>query len=431
MDKKTVSEVSLQMTPEEKKKFMYWQLRTIAATWLAYSFFYIVRKNLSMSMPAMQEDLGITKTELGIFLTLHGLLYGVSRFANGFIVHKWSARTFMATGLIFCAACNIIFGFSSMFLIMGLVWLIHGWFQGMGYPPMARLLPHWIPPNELATKMAIWNTSHSVGAMTAVISCGYIVTNLGWRYAFYIPAVLAILIGIWLWFTIRDTPSSVGLPELEIGSKDNSSSKESKEYKQFIKEKVFKNPYIWIIAIANFFVYILRFAILDWGPTILKDWKGFSLVNAGWATAAFEISGIAGVITAGWITDKFFGSRGLRVCVILMALSSLFLFLFWKIDSAIPWLPVVFLMLAGFCIYGPQALVGIASANMATKRGSAVANGFAGLWGYASVIVTGLGVGLLTDKFGWEFSLGTLIGAGIIGAGIFALAWGARADGYE
>ena len=35
------------------------------------------------AMPAMQDDLGISKADLGLFLTLHGLLYGVSRFVNG------------------------------------------------------------------------------------------------------------------------------------------------------------------------------------------------------------------------------------------------------------------------------------------------------------------------------------------------------------
>jgi OPA family glycerol-3-phosphate transporter-like MFS transporter/OPA family sugar phosphate sensor protein UhpC-like MFS transporter len=423
-----VSKVSSVLSPELQKKFHYWQMRTLVSSWVAYSFFYIIRKSLSMAMPSMSADLGITKAQLGIFLTLHGLLYGVSRFANGFIVHKFSGRIFMSVGLISAAACNILFGFSSGVLALGLIWLIHGWFQGMGYPPMARLIPHWVPPNELATKMALWNTAHSVGAMICVISGGYIISYLGWRWAFYLPATIAALVAIWLWFMMRDTPSSVGLPELDIKGQDAKEDTSSAEYKSFIKEKVFKNPYIWIICVANFFVYILRFAILDWGPTLLKEWKGFSLINSGWSVAAFEIAGILGVITAGYVTDKFFGSRGLRVCVICMVLASVFMFLFWQ--TTIAPLALLFLIFAGFCIYGPQGLVGIASANMATRRGSAVANGFAGLWGYASVIVTGVGVGMLTDSYGWAVSFGSLIGAGLIGAAVFALAWNARPDGY-
>ena len=102
------------MTPEVAKKFKYWQTRTIIASMIGYALFYFVRKNLSIAMPAMQEDLGITKGDLGLFLTLHGLLYGVSKFANGFIGDRVNARYFMVTGLVLSAVCNILFGFSSL-----------------------------------------------------------------------------------------------------------------------------------------------------------------------------------------------------------------------------------------------------------------------------------------------------------------------------
>ncbi|MBM3855875.1 MAG: MFS transporter, partial [Verrucomicrobia bacterium] len=79
--------------------FRYWQIRTLIATMFGYAAFYFVRKNLSFAMPAMQSDLGITKADLGIFLTLHGLLYGVSRFVNGMWADRANARYFMVAGL--------------------------------------------------------------------------------------------------------------------------------------------------------------------------------------------------------------------------------------------------------------------------------------------------------------------------------------------
>ena len=69
-------------------RFRYWQYRTLIATMFGYAAYYFVRKNLSVAMPGMQEELGITKADLGTFLTAHGLLYGVSRFVNG----MWADR---------------------------------------------------------------------------------------------------------------------------------------------------------------------------------------------------------------------------------------------------------------------------------------------------------------------------------------------------
>ena len=71
------------MTPEQKKRFKYWQTRTIIATMVGYALFYFVRKNFSLAMPGLEADLGISKTSLGIFLTLNGVVYGLSRFVNG------------------------------------------------------------------------------------------------------------------------------------------------------------------------------------------------------------------------------------------------------------------------------------------------------------------------------------------------------------
>ncbi|MDR1172655.1 MAG: MFS transporter [Bacteroidales bacterium] len=417
------------MSAETAKKFKYWQTRTIIASMIGYALFYFVRKNLSIAMPAMQADLGITKTGLGIFLTLHGLLYGVSKFANGFIGDRVNARIFMVTGLALSALCSIVFGLSSAALVFGLVWMLNGWFQGMGFPPCARLLTHWVPPNELATKMSVWNTSHSIGAGLVVIICGYIVA-MGWRWCFYIPAVIALCGAVFLWAVMRDTPGSVGLPELHP-EKAGTKEEKSAEFKRFVRKKVFGNPYIWMIAIANFFVYTVRFAVLDWGPTLLSEAKGLSLQHAGWMVASFEIAGIVGMLAAGRFTDRVLGGRGARTCVICMTFAVLFIFLFWRMSAPPVWLATAVLGAAGFFIYGPQALVGIAVANLATNKAAATAVGFTGLFGYASALLSGWGLGALAERYGWSYALGGLIAAALAGTVMFLFAWPAKAHGYD
>ncbi|MDR1784195.1 MAG: MFS transporter [Endomicrobium sp.] len=415
------------------KKFKYWQIRTMLATWVGYAMFFAIRKNLGMAMPGIQSELGITKEQLGIFISLNGIMYGISRFANGFIVHKFMARNFISCGLFLCAICNIIFGFSSTLTIMGVIWVFHGWVQGMGWPPNARLLPHWIPPKELATKMARWTTSNCVGAVVSIIVCSYLAT-WSWRSVFYVPGAIAVLVAGGIWLIIRDTPSSVDLPELSAGEnyeKTDDKKKKSSEYKQFINKMVFKNPYIWIISIANFFVYVLRFAILDWGPVLLKEWKGMDLKNAGLMLAAFEISGAVGILLCGWITDKCFGGRGLRVCFITMTIASFFMFLFWRTIAAPAWISLMCLICSGFCIYGTQSLILSAASNIATKRASAAANGLVGIWGYASTVVTGWLFGLLTDIYGWQVSFKYVMATGFIGAIVLIFAWRAKATGYD
>ena len=58
-----------------------------------------MRKNLSVAMPVMERSSASRRAQLGLFLTLHGLLYGVSKFVNGIIGDRVNARWFMPTGL--------------------------------------------------------------------------------------------------------------------------------------------------------------------------------------------------------------------------------------------------------------------------------------------------------------------------------------------
>lgn len=436
----TSTGVYSKMTSAEVKKFKMWQKRTIIVSMIGYALFYFVRKNISMALPFINEDLGISKSDLGLFLTLHGLIYGVSKFVNGYLGDRANARYFMVAGLLLSAAANFMFGFSSAVITLGLFWMINGWFQGMGFPPCARLLTNWVPPKELATKMSVWNTSHSIGAGLVVIFTGYVLNMnwewtgiAAWRWAFHLPAAVAVIGAIFLWIFLRDTPRSVGLPEMNLGktgeSKDDTSSK---EFRAFVRKQVFKNPAIWILSIANFFVYTVRYAVLDWGPTMLKENLNMDISNAGWSVAAFEIAGIVGMLAAGWITDKVFKGRGARYCVFAMALTGLTLIGLQVLDVHTPmWIAVVILASAGFFIYGPQALVGIAAANMATKNAAGTAVGFTGLFGYLSAILSGWGVGMMVETMGWNTTIGILIGLSFVGVFIFLLAWKFPAHGYE
>ena len=167
--------VMLSDPAEIRANYRYWRRRILISSIIGYAMFYFVRKNLSVAMPALGKNLGIGKADLGLFLTLHGLLYGVSKFAHGFLGDRANARTLMAAGLMLSALVNVFFGFSSAVVALGVFWMINGWVQGMGFPPCARLMTHWFPPKELATKRAAASAVGLVGLF------GYLSTTLsGW-----------------------------------------------------------------------------------------------------------------------------------------------------------------------------------------------------------------------------------------------------------
>lgn len=433
------------------KSFSHWQWRIIISSMIGYSMFYFVRKNFSFAMPALGAEYGITNTSFGIILSLVGIIYGVSKFVNGVIADRANARWHMALGLGVCVVLNFIFGWSdkisalitgqtggpdfvnTMVIIMAILLVLNNIFQGCGAAPCNRLLVYWVPPKELATKTTIWNTSHSIGAGIVSVLCGYIIARTGdWRLCFFIPAAIAAIGVVFIILTIRDTPTSVGLPEIENTKTEIDDNDSPEAFRKFIRKMVFKNPIIWVLAVADLFVYVVRFAVLDWGPTFLQNRANpLSPELAGWTIAIFEIAGCVGMLCAGWISDHVFDGKAHRVCAIEMALVAIcMIILHFLPDSASPILVLLVLSAAGFFLYGPQALLGVTAFKQATKKASATAVGFIGLMSYASVLVTGVGLGWFSDHYGWDNLYILMAGFAVIGFLLIISLWNIRDDAY-
>jgi OPA family glycerol-3-phosphate transporter-like MFS transporter/OPA family sugar phosphate sensor protein UhpC-like MFS transporter len=408
--------------------FRSWRFRVLLVSIVAYAAFYFVRSNLDMAIPAMEKALGITKAQLGLYITLHSLLYGVSKFANGFLGDRCNARSFMFVGLLGSAVLNVMFGWSSGLIAFGVIWMLNGWVQGMGFPPCARLLTHWFPPKQLATKMSIWNTSHCIGAGLIFALCGYL-APMGWRLCFFVPAGIAAIIAIVVWFALPDTPASVGLPELRE-TQHLSAEEPGETRSEAVGRLVFRSKFVWLFSLANFFVYTLRYALQHWGPAFLTQAKHLNIVHAGWMMLGFEFAGMCGALVAGRVTDRFFGGRCARAAIIFMVLAGFSILAFWKYTGDSKILSTMLLCLSGFFIYGPQCLIGIAAANLATKRAAATAVGLTGLFGYASSPLFGYGLGALVDKRGWDAGFVGLLGVAVIGTIVFVAALPAKAHGY-
>jgi sugar phosphate permease len=69
--------VTISDPAEIRAQFRHWRFRVLSATIVGYAIFYFVRANLPIAMPDMKKSLGVNNAELGLFLTLSGVLYGV------------------------------------------------------------------------------------------------------------------------------------------------------------------------------------------------------------------------------------------------------------------------------------------------------------------------------------------------------------------
>ncbi|MGL5567249.1 MAG: glycerol-3-phosphate transporter, partial [Plesiomonas sp.] len=370
-------------------KRLRWQI--FAGIFFGYAGYYLVRKNFSLAMPYLVEQ-GFSRGDLGFAMSGVAIAYGLSKFLMGAVSDRSNPRVFLTAGLLLSAAIFFIMGFmpwaTSSIAIMFVLLFLNGWVQGMGWPPCGRTMVHWWSQKERGGIVSIWNCAHNVGG--GMIGPLFIL-GMGWfndwRSAFYVPAAAAVGVAIFAYLTMRDTPQSCGLPPVEEYKNDYPEDYSAKNEVELTAKEIFTkyilpNKLLWYIAFANVFVYLLRYGVLDWAPTYLKEVKHFSVDKSSWAYFFYEWAGIPGTLVCGWMSDKVFkGNRG-ATGVFFMVLVALATTVYWLNPPGNPMVDMASLVAIGFLIYGPVMLIGLHALELAPKKAAGTAAGFTGLFGY-------------------------------------------------
>jgi phosphoglycerate transporter family protein len=415
----------IQDPAEIDRCYRYWRRRVMASAMSGYALFYFVRNNLSIATPAITQEFHFSNTQWGLVLSLSTIVYAFSKFLSGIVGDRANPRYLLGLGLLFSALVNLCFGFGASLGFFISFWAVNNLFQGTGVPPCVRLLTSWFSPKEIGRAWGLWNASHQIGGALIAIWAGYLVSHYGWRSAFWAPALLAIVGSAWVINRLTDSPESVGLPPVEVykGEAKKEEVAAPLPFRAIFRTHILTNHWIWIISASNFFVYVVRIGILSWAPKYLTEAKGFTLQGAAFSVAAFEIAGIFGAYLAGWLSDTVFKGRRAPVSVAYMLLLTVFvLALFFAPRGHVLIMCLIFTAL-GFLVYGPQLLVAVAAADLATKVAAASAVGLTGLFGYLGASFCGLATGLLVDRFGWNGAIWLYAGSAILGGLLLATTW--------
>ncbi|WP_318449981.1 MFS transporter [Photobacterium leiognathi] len=398
--------MNTEFSPETAQRYRYWRIHIMVSMYIGYAVFYLTRKNFSYAMPAIITDLGWDKADIGLMGTLFYLTYGISKFISGIVSDRSNPRYFMGLGLIATGIINILFGLSSSIVALSILWVLNAWFQGWGWPACSKLLTTWYSRSERGGWWSVWNTAHNLGGAMIPIIVGYTVLRYGWRYSFFIPGVIAVIVGCLLCWRLRDKPTTMGLPSIGHWRKDyleiaHENTGKGLSQKQILTRYVLSNKYIWLLGLSYILVYIVRTAINDWGNLYLTEQYGYSLITANSALSLFEIGGFLGSLVAGWGSDKIFsGNRGPMILLFSMGIF-LSVAALWLMPIVSFALQAVCLFAIGFFVFGPQMLIGMAAAECSHKDSVGAATGFVGLFAYMGAALAGYPLAIITQHFHW------------------------------
>jgi OPA family glycerol-3-phosphate transporter-like MFS transporter len=294
---------------------------------------------------------------------------------------------------------------------------------------------HWFSTNERGLVVSTWNVSHNVGgALVANLALlGMTLTN-DWGAKFYFNATIATVIAVVAFLLLRDTPQSCGLPPIEAYRNDyrpdySEDHERTYSYREIFFEHVLTNRYLWAIAVANAFVYFVRYGVVNWIPTYLETAKGFSFQQSSLGWSLYEYAAIPGTLACGWVSDKVFKGRRAPATILFMALTLVAVVVYWLNINGPLWIDYAALIAIGFLIYGPIMIIGLHALDLVPKKAAGTAAGFTGFFGYVfGSAIAGSGVGWIADRWGWNGVFMTMVGCCVLTIVFSAMTLGHRVE---
>jgi MFS transporter, OPA family, glycerol-3-phosphate transporter len=416
------------------------RMQVFAGIFVGYAGFYLVRKNFALAMPdILKEYPQHSKAELGLAMTGLSIAYGASKFLMGSVSDRSNPRYFLPLGLLLSCGVMFICGFvkavyASLALMIALQ-ALNGWFSGMGWPPCGKTMVHWFSTRERGITVSFWNLAHNVGgALVATFAAIGLALFHDWGAKFYFNAAIASGIAVVAWFLLRDTPQSCGLPPVEEFKNDyppdyTAEHERTLGFREIFLTHVLTNKYLWAIAVANAFVYFVRYGIEDWIPTYLQTAKGHTFKESSVAWALYEWAAVPGTILCGWMSDKVFKGRRAPATILFMALTLAAVVGYGLNRHGPLWIDNACLFVIGFLIYGPIMLIGLHALDLAPKKAAGTAAGFTGFFGYVfGSSLAGWGVGRIADHWGWEGVFGTMVACCVLTIVFSAFTLGHKAE---
>ncbi len=421
------------------KVLKQWRYKVFAYSWLGYAGFYFCRKNFSVTMPIIIDELGYTKNDMAIVLTVYSFTYMLGQFISGYMSDRWGPRIVVSIGLFIAVIANFTMGMMGSLVAFVFLMGANGLGQSTGWSGLIKNMTPWFLPKERGVVMSWWSTCYVIGAFLATIFATYWATNetifaeLGWRRAYIMPAIVLAAIAILYALFTRNRPPDVGLPVLVEEEEVQVSTKSKGEQYHLIKKLVSKRE-LWIASFIYFVLKLTRYVFLFWLPLYMVEALHYSSQDSGYLSSVYELVGFFGVILAGYVSDHLFRSRRFPVVAIMLLLMAIICFVQPLIANLGMVAIGINIGLIGIMTYGPDSILcGATAMDIGGKKGAAMAAGIINGVGSAGQLMSPFVAAYFSEKMGWDALFYGFVLLALVGSVLAFSKWhfGGRLDENE
>ncbi len=161
---------------------------------------YIDRQALSVLVPVLRQDLGLSSADYGLITTLFMVAYTAAQiFAGAFIDRAGTRLGFVASIAIWSGAA-VAHVFASGAVSLAILRFMLGLGEAGNWPAGAKAVAEWFPKSKRAFAMGLFDGGSALGAILAPPMVAALALYFGWRAAFVTTGTLGFLwLAAWLW----------------------------------------------------------------------------------------------------------------------------------------------------------------------------------------------------------------------------------------
>ncbi len=242
--------------------------------------------------PLIREGLDLSVAQAGSFLWAYYIGPVLMSLPAGWLADRWGVRGAMILGQALIAVGLGAVALAPTFSFIVLILVLAGAGYGVLNPTTTKAGMAWFPPNQRATVVGLKQVGLPFGGALGALVMPPVALIFGWRAAVGVAAAVVGLLAILTWALYRDLPEPRGPAAARP---------------RFWA--VMANRDLWLVGVSTLIFAGVQTVFLAFLVLYLHDVAQIALVVAAKYLVTAQVSGAAGRIAFGLLSDRFFGGR--------------------------------------------------------------------------------------------------------------------------
>jgi sugar phosphate permease len=281
----------------------------LALLCVMYLITYVDRVNIATAASAIQSELSLSNTKLGLVLSAFAYPYLLFQVFGGWVGDRFGPRrTLFCCGVVWAGA-TILTGLSSGLTMLFLVRVLLGVGEGATFPVATRAMQSWTSSERRGFAQGITHAFARLGNAVTPPIVAWLIALLTWRGSFVVLGCCSLLwVAVWLWY-FRDQPADhAGIAPEELAELPNGG-----------KALTIARPRIpWAaltrrmlpVTVVYFCYGWTLWLYLNWLPTFFLHEYKLNIARSALFSSVVFFAGVAGDILGGTISDGLLERTG-------------------------------------------------------------------------------------------------------------------------